>query len=666
MTLKRTARRFIAVVMMLLLCGGYFFLRVQAVSVEDFTDVSENAWYYDSVDYVVSKGLFQGIDDRTFGPGKTMTRAMFITVLGRYAGVDAEAYLSSGERAFTDVDYEDYYAGYVIWAYEKGIVNGMGSADTFAPYGYVTREQICSLLNRYVSYAGITLEKLGTTTAFQDADKISDWALEDVKAMQSYGVVMGEESDSGYVFRPRSKASRAEVATMFMRLMKASGENVDPGNTPAPTSPPHGESPVPSATPGPTDIADTPATFLESRISVPTDTIRVGLYISTKSYDTCLSEVVLENTNGTGFEYGSFSPTRDFQSAGSVSSGTITVTTDGSTFTIKDSSGGVVYSGTGNLAIHPVAEGKALTRVNHTDRYYGDFELCQAYYKSGYITVINYVNIEDYVKGVIPYEYSTSWPAETLKAAAITARNYAVSSDWSTYSAFGFDITNKSQVYYGRGEARSESYFSATDSAVDATAGVYLTYSSGGVNRLCTTYYHSSSGGATEDSANIWGGDLSYLQGKVDPYEASASSLASNYTYSITNSRTGSTLKALASKYGIGTIAKDGIQVETYPDTGNVKRVTVKDTSGYYVEYTGSDRQKFLSDFGFTAFSYRYQVTYDANSDTFTCTRYGWGHNVGLSQWGAYAMAKNYGKDYQEILGFYYTGTHLQYGDYGS
>lgn len=660
-----TMKRFLLSLVTMVLTVGCFLQPVRAASVSDFSDVSEDAWYYDSVSFAVSKGLFQGISATSFGPNQTMTRAMFITVLGRFAGVDAEEYVASGERIFTDVDYDDYYAGYAVWAYEKGIVNGMGSAETFAPNGKVTREQICSLLNRYIDFAGLSLEVTGETAEFEDAAGISDWAVPDVYAMQGYGIVMGEESGSGYIFRPRSNATRAEVATMFRRLIESAGEDATATDTPSSTTPPKGEDKGPTM-PSPSDIADTPATYLDGAVSIPTDIIRVGLYMSTKSYDTCLSKVVLTNTNGTGFEYGSFNSERIFVKAGSIDSPVITITADGSSFTVKNSSGSVVYTGSGSLALHPVSEGKALTRVNDADRYYGDFELRQAYKAPGYITVINYVNIEDYVKGVIPYEYSPSWPAEALKAAAITARNFAVTADWDAYSSFGFDITYNSQVYYGRGETRSESYFAATDSAVDATAGVFLTYSDGGQNKLCTTYYHSSSGGATEDSANIWGGSLSYLVGKLDPYEAAAASQASNYTYSITNSRTGPALRALADKYDLGTIAKDGIRVETYPDTGNVKRVTVTDVNGYYVEYTGSDRQKFLKDFGFTAYSYRYKVTYDEASDSFTCTRLGWGHNVGLSQWGAYAMAAEYGKDYQDILGFYYTGTHLQNGDYTS
>jgi SpoIID/LytB domain protein len=142
-----------------------------------------------------------------------------------------------------------------------------------------------------------------------------------------------------------------------------------------------------------------------------------------------------------------------------------------------------------------------------------------------------------------------------------------------------------------------------------------------------------------------------------------------SYTKTVTLSRTSSTLQTLAQNAGLGStnIAKNGIQIELYPTTGNVKSITITGENGRTVTISQSSnytRWSFLKDFGITAYSYRYTVTYDAAKDTFTCTRYGWGHQVGLSQWGAYAMAKYYNKTYQDILGFYYDGTRLQYGAY--
>lgn len=700
-------KRLLLILLAVSLAAGCLAVSAQAVSVSDFTDVSSGDWFYDAVSYSVSKGLFLGVSETSFAPNDYMTRGMFITVLGRYAGVDPDDwctatvtassvrlrsgpgtdykeltalskgtsvtlqgqsgdwykvrygsyagymhgdYISPDYHSFSDVDYSEYFAGYTIWGYENGIVNGAGSSAYYAPYDLITREEICCLLNRYAVYAGLSMES-GGTVDFTDRSSISSWALADVEAMQSYGIVQGEQDGSGYRFRPQSYATRAEVATMFMRLSEKA-KDTDSGSEGTVT---------PTPTPTPTPEAEDRALFLGSKISIPAETIRVRLYKGTGT-----TAITLKNTNGSSFEYGYFNSSREFVSYGTIDSYTVSVVMSGSSYVVKDASGTTVHTSSTKVAIRPVSSGKALTRVNGGNRYYGDFEF---YYlsSSASLTLINYVNIEDYVKGVIPYEYGPSWPAEALKAAAVTARNFVMSYDWSIYSSYGFDITSTVQVYKGRGSSYSESYFSGTDSAVNATKNVYLTYSSNGTKRLCETYYFSSDGGATEDAAHIWGGSRSYLIGKVDPYEAAASSLASNYKYSITNTRTGSVMTSLASSLGLSTIAKDGIKIETYPVTGNVCRIVITDVNGKSAvisQYTSYDRWDFLSAFGFTAYSYRYSVTYNSAADSFTCTRYGWGHNVGLSQWGAYAMAKYYGKDYQDILGFYYDGTYLQYGEY--
>ena len=724
----------------------------EALSAADFTDVPYDSWYYSAVDYVATHGLFNGTSSTRFSPKGTMTRGMFVTVLGRYAGVDplqwctatvtgsdvnfrsgpgtnysvlgsmsknetvtilgqsgswykirrgsqegyaSGDYISPKYHRFLDVDYSSYYAGYTIWGYEKGIVSGV-SDSYFAPTSDVTREQICRLLYGYVSAAGMSLANNAAATVFSDQGSISSWATQSVSAMQRAGVVQGSPSGSGLVFRPRSSATRAEAAAMFQRFSQAtSGGSGSIAGTPAPTptapptatttpTPSNTEPPVNTGTPSATDPPGassppnatptpvpqpgsiTPASFANGSISVRTDTIRVGILADTLNFRQAKQSVTLENLSGGTFEYGTFDSGRHFSSAGSLSASTVTVTTDGSTFTVKDSSGNVLYTGGGNLAIHPVSGTKTVTRVNGEYRYYGNFELRQSSYNTGRITVINYVNIEDYVKGVIPYEFSNEWPTETLKAAAIVSRNFVYTCDWSAYEKYGIDVLAESgaQTYRGRAITYSEGYFTNSDAAVDATSGVYLTY--GG--RMCTTFYFSSDGGATEDAAHVWGSSYPYLIGKPDPYEASAGSQASNYQYSITNSRTGSTMSSLASRAGLkSTLAKNGVRIETYPATGNVKSITLIDVNGNTAtisQNSSFSRWDFLSAFGFTAYSYNYIVTYNEAQDTFTCTRHGWGHNVGMSQWGAYAMARYYNKNYQEILGFYFDGTNLQYGAY--
>ena len=698
-----------------------------AVSVSSFGDISGSAWYYDAVSFVTNKGLFQGTSSTAFSPNGSMTRGMFITVLGRYASVNAAAwragtitgsgvnmrsgpdtsysvvtvlnqgtsvtiegksgswykvtvggstgyvsgdYVSARYHTFSDVGFGEYYAGYAVWAFERGIINGDGSADRFSPNQNVTREQACTILSRFASVMGLSLASKVSTTTFSDDSRISSWAKDSVYTMQRSGIVQGKENG---MFSPSGSTTRAEAAAMLQRFDAAAGGYIPPAANPGTgtgsgsnTGTGQGSTSSPSATPAvpdPSTVADTPANIVSGTVGLPSRIIRVGLLVSTQQFSTCVKTVTLTNTNGTGFAYGSMNDARSFVSAGNINETTIKITTDGTNFTVTGASGAALYTGPAPLAIHPVSSGKAITSVNGEYKYNGDFELRQAYYVPGSITVINYVDVEDYVKGVIPYEFSNAWPVETLKAAAIVSRSHIMTANRNAYAQYGMDIVcnDGSQLYQGRGRTVSESYFATSDAAVDATANLYLTY--GG--KICTGFFSSSDGGATEDGAHIFGGNYGYLVGKLDPYEQAAKGQISNYTYSITNARTGSTMKALASSLGLGTIAKDGIKVNTYPATGNVESVVITDENGKSATIgfgTSVDRWGFLSKFGFTAYSYRYMVTYDAASDSFTCTRLGWGHNVGMSQWGAYAMAQYYGKNYQQILGFYFTGTSLQYG----
>ncbi|MBQ6947798.1 MAG: S-layer homology domain-containing protein [Clostridia bacterium] len=142
---------------------------------------------------------------------------MFVTVLGRLDGVDPATL--SGATRFTDVKKKQYYAPYVGWANEKGIVAGL-SDTTFGPEANITREQICAMMVRYCAYADITLQKMNAPITFKDAGDISSYAGSAVAACQQGGLVNGEKVTGGYNFRPQGNATRAEVATIMMNFAK--------------------------------------------------------------------------------------------------------------------------------------------------------------------------------------------------------------------------------------------------------------------------------------------------------------------------------------------------------------------------------------------------------------------------------------------------------------
>lgn len=176
-----------------------------------FTDVSRGDWFYDAVKYVYDNGLFKGTSDTLFEPDAPMTRGMFATVLGRAAGVDASA---EYENVFADVEPNEYYAPYIAWASENGMVEGNGDG-TFAPDDNITREQMAKIFLGYYRYMGEGPEGAWAIALnYADVDQMSDWALEGVMFCTLKGLLMGKENN---MFDPKGNALRSEVATVLMR-----------------------------------------------------------------------------------------------------------------------------------------------------------------------------------------------------------------------------------------------------------------------------------------------------------------------------------------------------------------------------------------------------------------------------------------------------------------
>lgn len=130
-------------------------LPVQAFAADPgnpFRDVKQGDWYYDAVQYARVNGFFGGTTPTAFSPGGTMTRGMFVTVLGRLAGVDTSRY--QGKSEFTDVPANAYFAPYVAWAAQYGITGGTG-AGKFSPYDPINRQQLAAFFVRYFEAFGV-------------------------------------------------------------------------------------------------------------------------------------------------------------------------------------------------------------------------------------------------------------------------------------------------------------------------------------------------------------------------------------------------------------------------------------------------------------------------------------------------------------------------------
>lgn len=177
----------------------------------DMLDVSGH-WAETYIKYVMDRGYLVGTSKHYFSPNRDTTRAEFVTVLARLAGVKEENYK---KNQFTDVPKGVYYEAAVNWAEDKGIVLGVGDKK-FAPNQTMTREEMATILDRYIEktskvYSG------GQEQSFKDQGNIASWAKDSVKRMTKAGILEG--TDQGK-FEPKANFSRSELATVIYRLDK--------------------------------------------------------------------------------------------------------------------------------------------------------------------------------------------------------------------------------------------------------------------------------------------------------------------------------------------------------------------------------------------------------------------------------------------------------------
>ena len=181
-----------------------------------FTDVPWNHESYTAISYVYERGLFNGVSATKFEPDSTLTRAMFVTVLGRLCEVDVSRY---NQNVFYDVLPGQWYSPYVSWAALEGIVNGVGNRQ-FNPMGELTREQMYKI----AAHCAVILTGVDTVTAaelpFADRDKISSWAYDSVKYCVEWGLINSHDGN----LAPTAKATRAEAAEIISRLSRLLGK----------------------------------------------------------------------------------------------------------------------------------------------------------------------------------------------------------------------------------------------------------------------------------------------------------------------------------------------------------------------------------------------------------------------------------------------------------
>ena len=332
------------------------------------------------------------------------------------------------------------------------------------------------------------------------------------------------------------------------------------------------------------------------------------------------------------------------------------------------------------------------------------------------LTVVNYVKIGEYLKGVVPREMQASWNIEALKAQSVSARNYTLRS-LKKHNSVGYDLcdTTNCQVYDGYDIEHPNS-----NKAVDETKNKVLKYN----GQMAEVFYYACSGGYTANNEDVWSGTaIPHLRGKKDPY--SIDTPYANWKYTVSKEEASKLLKAKG--YDVGQI----ISLETVVGkvSPRVLELKIKGTNStavlpkekarevfgasnikstnYIIENQGdpieepvvnndlyvisanettptkssSDKLSVITPEGVKKLNSNLQKIYISNGaemvvkeikgsglantqpisleKDITFTGSGWGHGVGMSQYGALAMAKE-GRGYSEILEFYYTGARVE------
>ncbi|RSK28636.1 SpoIID/LytB domain-containing protein [Bacillus sp. HMF5848] len=315
-------------------------------------------------------------------------------------------------------------------------------------------------------------------------------------------------------------------------------------------------------------------------------------------------------------------------------------------------------------------------------------------------TLFNILDMEGYLKGVVPSEMIPSWPLEALKAQAVAARSYAyVSMLYKDY----LEMTVASQVYAGKSRETT-----ATNQAVDETKGIYAIYN----DKPIHAFFHASSGGATENSEFVWSNPVDYIKSVPDPYDVPSDKNPNPYhnwkavrdvqtlaeKFTLTENEIITSIR-ITEKTKTGRVQQ--VAVETYDkEVKNYRTFTLKpelvpsadrfrqifdglrstkfdikaDSAVKIMQADGSvvekdavlglqiqkadDTTAIIEDLNLQLRDVNGPLFLQTQPQTYTFDGDGWGHGLGMSQWGARGMSEQ-GKTFEEIIKHYYTGVEV-------
>lgn len=258
----------------------------------------------------------------------------------------------------------------------------------------------------------------------------------------------------------------------------------------------------------------------------------------------------------------------------------------------------------------------------------------------GTLAAVNHIDVEDYLYGVLYHEVGSWWPMEALKAQAIAARTYALYQKRFTQMK-KFDVYNNqsSQMYGGADSERSRS-----NQAVDETRGEVLTFA----GEIFPAYYHATCGGQTRDSSELWNIKLPPLAGGV---VCKYCWFSPHFSW---HAKVGlREMEELLKKHGITVGVIRDMEVVARSSSGRVLTAAVKGSLGEKL-LNAKDLRLWVGPTVVRSENFETHVRWGK----ITFDGKGWGHGVGMCQWGTLAQSL-LGKKYGEILSFYYPGSYI-------
>lgn len=271
-------------------------------------------------------------------------------------------------------------------------------------------------------------------------------------------------------------------------------------------------------------------------------------------------------------------------------------------------------------------------------KFRGDIDIVRK--DSGKLMVINYIGLDEYLYGVLYHEVSHRWPMEALKAQAISARTFAL-----------YQVRqNRLQPYDLRSDIYSQVYGGSTSERWSTTMAVNATKDRVIVYRgdILPAYYHATCAGYTEDASNLWKIDLPPLKGVVCGFCKESP----HYKWTKDIPLWALKDKLRTSGYKLGKIVS--ATVLSRNKSGRVDKLEIKDGVGTSVTLTGKDFRQIVGPNELESTKFDMSIKWGS----LVFAGYGWGHGVGMCQWGIFGMARQ-GKKVDEILKYYYPGADI-------